>query len=141
MAIQQFTWSSLLIRFLFACLLVLGSYNPSGYSYTHWVLNNLPDSIDAISAFVGIILIIGWVIYLRATWNSLGPIGLLLAMAFFGAFIWIMVDFGLLATDNQGVISWIILFITSAILAVGMSWSHIRRRMTGQVDTDAVDTE
>ena len=28
---------------------------------------------------------------------------------------------------------------TLGILAVGISWSHIRRRMTGQVDVDEVE--
>ena len=141
MAIHQFSWSSLLIRFFFAGLLVIGTYNPSGYSYTDWVLTGFPDSINAISAFAGIVLIIAWVIYLRATWNSLGPIGLVLALGFFGIFVWVMIDLGLLSTDNTSILSWIILFITSAVLAVGMSWSHIRRRMTGQIDTDEVDYE
>ena len=141
MAIHRFSWSNFLIRLLFAGLLVVGTYNPSAYSYTHWVLTDFPDSVNAINAFVGIILIIGWIIYLRATWNSLGPIGLLLALAFFGIFVWVMIDIGLLSTDNTGIISWIILFITSAILAVGMSWSHLRRRMTGQIDMDEVDSE
>ena len=141
MAIHRFSWPNFFIRFLFAGLLVGGTYNHSSYSYTHWVLTGFPDSVNAINAFVGIVLIIGWVIYLRATWNSLGPIGLLLALAFFGVFVWVMIDIGLLSTDNTGIISWIILFITSAILAVGMSWSHIRRRMTGQIDMDEVDNE
>lgn len=88
---------------------------------------------------MGIILVIGWVIYLRATWYSLGPIGLVLALAFFSAFIWLLVDIGLLATDNVTLFNWITLIVLSAILAVGMSWSHIRRRMTGQIDMDEVD--
>ena len=141
MTTHHFSWPNFLIRLLFAGLLVIGTYNPSTYSYTHWVLTDFPASINAINAFIGIILFIGWVIYLRATWYSLGPIGLLLALAFFGTFIWLMIDLGLLATDNPGILSWIILLVTSAILAIGMSWSHIRRRMTGQIDMDDVNEE
>jgi Family of unknown function (DUF6524) len=33
----------------------------------------------------------------------------------------------------------VVLVILSLILAVGMSWSHIRRRMSGQVDVDEKD--
>jgi len=141
MAIHRFSWPNFFVRFLFASLLVTGTYNPSSYSYTDWVLRDFPTSINAISAFIGIILVIGWVIYLRATWYSLGPVGLLLALVFFSTIIWLLVDFGLLATDNSSVISWVILFVISAILATGMSWSHIRRRMTGQVDMDEVNEE
>ena len=141
MAIHRFTWGNFFVRFVFACLLVLGTYNPSTYSYVHWVSQDFPQSINALNAFAGVILIIGWVIYLRATWNSLGPVGLLLALIFFGALIWLLIDIGLLSIDHPSAIGWVILIVVSAVLAVGMSWSHIRRRMTGQIDIDEVDED
>jgi hypothetical protein len=33
----------------------------------------------------------------------------------------------------------IILLCIALLLSIGMSWSHISRRMSGQVDTDSVD--
>jgi hypothetical protein len=30
--------------------------------------------------------------------------------------------------------------VVAIVMAVGMSWSHFRRRMSGQVDTDEVDS-
>lgn len=117
----------------------MATYNPSTYSYTHWVLLNLPGSIDAVSALAGIVLLIGWIVYLNAAWNSLGPIGLVLAAAFFGTCIWLLIEAGLLALDNVAAMNWIILIILSAVLAIGMSWSHIWRRMSGQVDIDDVE--
>jgi len=44
-----------------------------------------------------------------------------------------------LKTDNVGAMTWVVLVIVSLLLAIGMSWSHIRRRLTGQVDIDDVD--
>ena len=32
-----------------------------------------------------------------------------------------------------------VLVLLATIMAVGLSWSHIRRRLSGQVDTDMVD--
>jgi hypothetical protein len=32
----------------------------------------------------------------------------------------------------------VVLFAVSIVLAVGMSWSHVSRRITGQSDTDVV---
>jgi hypothetical protein len=32
----------------------------------------------------------------------------------------------------------VVLIAVSIVLAVGMSWSHINRRITGQTDTDVV---
>ncbi|TNF91316.1 MAG: hypothetical protein EP297_16140 [Gammaproteobacteria bacterium] len=139
MVTTRFSWQNFLIRFLFAILLVFSTYNPTDFSYYDWVLNNFPSNLNAVSAFAGIILIIGWTIYLRATWNSLGPFGLLLALAFFVAFIWLIIDAGWLVANKASVLTWIGLFIFSGVLAVGMSWSHIRRRLTGQIDIDDVE--
>lgn len=126
------------LRFLFALILVLSSYNPSGYSYFHWFRDTLPG-FTPVLALCGIALIIGWVIFIRATLRSLGPIGLTLAGLFLAALVWLFIDMGWLSLDSFTVFSWILILIISAILTIGMSWSHIRRRMSGQVDIDDVD--
>ena len=89
---------------------------------------------------VGIVLLIVMVIYLRATWFSIGPLGLILAGAFFAALIWVLVDFGLLALGQGSVLTWITLVILSLILAIGISFSLFRRRISGQVNVDDVET-
>ena len=128
------------LRFLFALALVLCTYNPSGYSYFHWFKDTLP-SFTPVLAVCGVLLIIGWAIYIRATFRSLGPIGLTLAALLLAAVIWWLIDAGLLTMKSLTAISWIILVVLSAILAIGMSWSHIRRRLSGQVDVDEVDED
>jgi hypothetical protein len=92
-------------------------------------------------ALAGILLLIGWTIYLRATARSLGIFGLLLAAAFFGAILWLVIDWGLVHVDSVTAITYIVLVIMCGILAIGISWSHIRRRMTGQVDVDEVEDD
>lgn len=119
-------------------LLVFASYNPSQYSWYHWLIH-ATDRFDPVLLFTGVVLLIGWAIYLRATARSLGIVGIILALAFVGSLIWMMVDFGMLSVSNPTVIQYLILFVLSLVLATGMSWSHIRRRMTGQLDVDDVE--
>jgi hypothetical protein len=35
--------------------------------------------------------------------------------------------------------AWVSMVCLALLLAIGMSWSHVRRRMTGQVDVDDVE--
>jgi len=135
---RSLTLQGFLLRLLFALLLVMLTYNPSGYSYTHWLQNSF-SNIEPLLVLAGLSLVIGWVVYVRATLRSLGLIGLLLALLFFGAIIWLLIDMGWLGMENINAMSWVILFLISAVLAVGMSWSHIRRKLSGQVDSDDVD--
>jgi hypothetical protein len=137
---KPITLQGFLLRFLFALLLVLLTYNPSGYSYSHWLQNSV-SNFGPLLAIAGISLIIGWVVYLRATLRSLGLIGLILAVLFFSIILWLFIDWGWLALNNVTAMSWVILILISAVLAVGISWSHIRRKISGQVDADDVDEE
>ena len=139
-AYKGLTWSGFFLRLLAAFVLVFSSYNPSGWSYYHWVSENL-TSLNPLMALAGIVLLIGWTIYLRATARSLGIFGLLLAAAFFGTLLWLVIDWGLVAAESITAITYIILVIMCGILAIGISWSHVRRRMTGQVDVDEIEND
>jgi hypothetical protein len=126
------------IRLLVALLLVLLTYNPAGVSWFHWLRADLPG-ITPLVALAGIALLIGWTIYVRATLRSLGALGLTLAFAFFGVLLWLVIDVGIVPADSVESITWIVLVLLSLVMAVGISWSHVRRRMTGQVDTDELE--
>lgn len=139
MAEESLGFSGVLLRFLFAALLVLATFNPTGYSYYHWVERDFPQ-VQALCVLAGVALLIGWVVFFTATLRSLGAVGVGLAAAFFAALVWVVVDFGWLRKDDTRAFVWIGLFVTAAILAAGMSWSHLRRRMSGQADVDEVDT-
>ena len=130
-------WLGFVLRFITGLVLVMASYNPDGYSYYDWVANDFP-SISAFQAFVGVALIVGWAIYIRAAIRSLGIIGLTLATAFFGTLLWLVIDMGLVSADNIRVITYLILVLLALVLSTGLSWSHIRRRLSGQMDTDDV---
>ena len=132
----SFQFSSFVTRFIIALVLVLVSFNPSGYSFFHWATQQL--FALPVLLLMGVVLLIGWVIFLRATLRSLGPIGITLAVALFACLVWVAIYYNLLAVGSTLFI-YIILVVFSAVLAIGMSWSHVRRRMSGQADMDDVD--
>jgi hypothetical protein len=130
---NSFTLGSFLLRFMIAFFLVMISYNPSTYSWVHW-LNSDVALVYKVGS--GILLLIGWMMYLRATWMSLGAIGTVLAAAFFGVMIWLLIEWGVLALNDTSVVVWAVEFVLIGVLSVGMSWSHIRRKVSGQYDTN-----
>ena len=138
MAAKRFGLVDFLVRFVLALVLVFGTYNPSGHSWYHWFIH-APDKLDPLLIFACVVLVIGWVIYIRATLRSLGEIGTILAVAFFAALTWVLISYGWLSLDSPTVFTWVVLTMLAAIMATGMSWSHIRRRMSGQLDVDDVD--
>lgn len=135
---NEFNVGSFFARWLFAALLVFGTYNPTDYSYLSWVLAEGTE-FGPIVALVGVILLIAWIVFLRATFLSLGWLGICLGAALFACVLWLLVDVGLLSLESTSAITWLVLLVLSLILATGMSWSHIRRRLTGQFDVDDIE--
>ncbi|MBT8442413.1 MAG: hypothetical protein KJO76_08510 [Gammaproteobacteria bacterium] len=137
---NEFSALSFLWRFLFALLLTLATYNPSGYSIFDWVRTAMSESnLGPEHFFLSTLLVIGWVILFVATFKSLNALGVVLAAVAIGTFVWMLVDFGLLGAESRTAIVWISLICLAVLLTVGLSWSHIWRRLTGQFDVDEVN--
>src|SRR5690554_3397389 len=134
---NNFTAASFFLCWVFPAVLVISTYNPSDYSYISWVLSE--RSFTPLIAILGLILLTGWIIYVRATFMSMGWLGVILGSALFACIIWLFVDLGWMTLESTGVLSWLALILTSLILATGMSWSHVRKRLTGQIDVDDVE--
>ncbi len=132
---QKFTFGKFGLRAVFALLLVLLTFNPTGYSYVHMVADGFPK-ITPVEAVCGILLLIGWFVFLSATLRAIGLLGMLLALALFAALIWLILSWGWLTLNDRNVLIWIGLIVLALILAVGMSWSHLYQRWTGQATVD-----
>jgi hypothetical protein len=136
--VEKLTFIGFLLRTAFALTLVLLTYNPSGYSYAHLLQAGFP-AVTPLEAVLGVLLLIGWFVFLRATLSSIGPLGMMLALALFAAVIWLIVSWGWVKLSNTGAIVWISLVVLSLILAVGMSWAHLYRRWSGQATVEDTD--
>ncbi|MET0498766.1 MAG: DUF6524 family protein [Steroidobacteraceae bacterium] len=135
---EKFTAGKFGLRALFALLLVVLTFNPTGYSYVHMIVNGFPK-ITPVEAVCGILLLIGWFVYLSATLRSIGLVGMLLMLALFAALIWMILSWGWITLEDRGALTWIGLVVLSLILAVGISWSYLYRGWSGQATVDDVD--
>lgn len=131
-------------RFVLAVVVVFATYNPWGLSFFHWTVapmfaaNGGIGTLGPVKVLAGILLLIGWVICLQSTRRSLGIKGALLVAALFGTLVWLLIDQRLLQAGSSRSIAVIVLVTLAGILGIGMSWSHLNRKLTGQVDTDQV---
>ena len=135
---EEFDFGSLLGRLLFSVALVLLTFNPTGHSYFHWLADGFP-SIQPLEAIAGIALLIAWLVFVRTTLSAIGTLGLALLVAFFAAVVWWVVSQGWLDPSNRSAMAWVVLLVLGLVLGIGMSWSHIRRELSGQASVDRVD--
>lgn len=127
-----------LARFLAAFILLAATYNPTQFNFVKWVLGPEGGTISMM-VLAGLLLLVGYIIYLRATLRSIGAFGAVLVLALVGALLWVLYDLGLLALQNSKFNTWLGLIALSVVLGVGLSWSHVRRTLSGQADMDDVD--
>jgi len=132
---MHFDFNDFIRRWVMALILVFVTYNPTPWSFVTWVLHDVMHQLPY-KALAGVVLFIAYVIFLRATWRSIGAFGILLVAALFGALFWVLADLRLLDTANRDLVTWLILIVAATILAIGVSWSHVRRRISGQADVD-----
>ena len=137
---MQLSSGGIALRFLFAFLLVLLTYNPSGYSFFHWLHQNL-HALTPYIAIAGLALVIGWVIYLKAMLTSLGLVGVILASAFFACIIWLLIYWQIIDLHNTSAVAWAVEILLALLLTLGMCWSYFNRRMSGQVDVSEIDPD
>lgn len=132
----EFGLLNILIRWVLGLLLVLGTYNPYAMSYYQWVAES--DGLVSLKVLTGIVLTALHIVAVLASVRSLGPIGIGLSTALFAAAAWVMADNQLLYLEDPRVFTLTLLVILSTVYGIGMSWSHVRIRLSGQVDSTDV---
>ncbi|MDA7425356.1 DUF6524 family protein [Thalassococcus lentus] len=129
---------SFLLRWLFAFILLAATYNPTRFNFVRWATENADTQLP-LTVLFGLVLLVGYIIYLRATLRSIGVFGMALVLALVGAILWVAFDFGWLDLSNPRLTTWIGIFALSIVLGIGLSWSIVRRKLSGQVDMDDVE--
>ncbi|SER06160.1 DUF6524 family protein [Thalassovita taeanensis] len=127
-----------ILRWFVAFFLLTATFNPTEWNYAKWLSVNYAQETP-MAVLLGLLLSVGYIIYLRATVRSIGAFGMFLVLAIVAALLWVLYDYGLLSLENQDVNVWLGLFALSVVLGIGLSWSLIRRMLSGQADVDDLD--
>lgn len=125
------------LRWMVAFALLAATFNPTRWNYVSWVRQHYGDQTP-LAVLLGLLLFVGYIIYLRATLRSIGGFGMTMVLAIVGAALWVLYDYGLLSVTDTSHLIWLALAALSLVLGIGLSWSHVRRRLSGQSDMDDI---
>ena len=126
------------LRWLGAFVLLAATFNPTPYNFTRWAQANWQAQMPLTLLF-GLLLAVGYIIYVGATFRSLGAFGMLVIAALFAAVIWVLIDWGVLSLGNTNLTVWLGILALSVILGIGLSWSILRQRLSGQASVDEIE--
>ena len=119
-------------RALLSALLVFGTYNPSGYSYHHWITRS--EHLSTTQVCVGILLFIGLLTMARMAFLSIGYFGVaaISVMVLMGITFGVGLDF--FVFEDVQITTYLVLFWIVLVLGLGTSWSFVQKRLSGERD-------
>jgi hypothetical protein len=142
---KDLTWGGIAVRFVAALLLVYLTFNPSGFSWVHWTIRPMIDTptaalgtLNPLKVLSGIALAACWWFFLQASQRSLGVVGAFFILALVATFFWALSYWHIFTPGSSTAIAHLTLVTVALILGLGLSWSSVKRRITGQQDTDVV---
>ena len=142
---KDLTWGGIAVRFVAALLLVYLTFNPTGFSWFHWTIKPMLDTptaalgtLNPLKVLAGIALAACWWFFLQASQRSLGVVGAFFILALVATFFWALSYWHIFTPGSSTAIAHLTLVTVALILGLGLSWSSIKRRITGQQDTDVV---
>ena len=127
----------IILRWLGAFVLLAATYNPTQVNFTRWAEANWQSQMP-LTLLLGLLLGVGYMIYIGATLRSIGTVGILLVAAIVAALVWVLIDYQILTLQNPSLNLWLGIFALSVVLGIGLSWSIIRQRLSGQATVDEV---
>jgi hypothetical protein len=134
---RRFTFPPFLTRLLGSALLVFSTYNPTGYSYYHWLMTSDTGS-PALKTMVGFIIVLLYAAILRIVAAAFHRSGLIVGAV---AAILLVIEVMMVALPQDISVSWqgwlmlgqyAVLAAATLVIAFGTSWSHLIERLTGQ---------
>ena len=128
----------IIIRWLGAFFLLAATFNPTRYNFVRWAEANWQTQMP-LTLLLGLVLAVGYIIYVGATFRSLGAFGMIVVAALFGAVIWVLIDYGVLQLGSTNLTVWLGILALSLILGIGLSWSILRQRLSGQASVDEIE--
>ena len=127
----------IILRWLGAFVLLSATYNPTQINFTRWAEANWQTQMP-LTILLGLLLGVGYMIYIGATLRSIGAFGIILVAAIVAALVWVLIDYQILTLQNPQLNLWLGIFALSVVLGIGLSWSIIRQRLSGQATVDEV---
>lgn len=129
------------VTLLMALGLALGTWNPTGYHFIHYLSSDLSNILSGFTPFAIILMIGLWILALKSVFQSIGWTGTIFVLIIIGAFMWGLNSYGLIQFNNLTQMGWAGTLSVGFIIWVGINASIIWKTLTGVYATDEADAE
>ena len=135
--IPRYGWRWVSVRMSAAFLIVFLTYNPSGFSYLHWLLQ-FDDTVLSLKVSVGLFLFILLQVLFNITFNVFRLSGLIVGLitaALISYYVLIFAFSGARLESFDGYVLWfgyLFSMTVAIVIGAGTSWAQLMTRLSGQ---------
>jgi hypothetical protein len=136
MSTSRFDWRAVVARALFSLFIVFAVYNPTGYSYAHWVAQGFAWFWAKLAT--GALLLIMLLMLWRTARGVLKTRGMMLVLAFcIGSGFTLAPLTGVALLDPRVLVLWALLSL-AALFTAALSYSPLHHRLGGISHTEEI---
>lgn len=128
------------VTFLLSMALALGTWNPTGHHFIHY-LSNVDDILSGFRPFAILIMIALWLLAIKSIFQSLGFFGLTITIIILGAFVWGLQEYELINIEDLDQLGWAGTLSIGFIIWFGLNASIFWKKLTGVYTTDATSED
>jgi len=124
---------------LISLMLSLGTWNPTGFHFLHYVSSANP--FTGFTPFAILLMVGAWLLAIRSIFQSLGLYGALFIVFIILAFVWGLNQYGLIDLKNLEQLGWIATIGMAFIIWAGLNASKMWKQITGVYSTNRIDDD
>jgi len=127
------------VTMLMSIGLALGTWNPTGHHFLHYISQQ--DIFSGFTPFAIIIMLGVWILAIKSVFQSIGWGGTIFVLIIIGAFLWGLNSYSLIEFNNLKHMGWAGTLSVAFIIWVGINASIIWKTLTGVYATDTVESD
>jgi len=128
------------VTLVLSMALALGTWNPSGHHFVHYI-SNVEDILSGFKPFGILIMMALWLLAIKSIFQSLGFFGALITAIIIGAFIWGLQQYGIINVTEFEQAGWSATIGVGLLIWFGLNASIIWKKLTGVYTTDATSED
>ena len=128
------------VTLVLSMALALGTWNPTGHHFIHYV-SNVDDILSGFKPFGILIMMALWLLAIKSIFQSLGFFGMLITMIILAAFVWGLQQYELVNVEDLDQLGWAVTIGIGLLIWFGLNASIIWKKLTGVYTTDATSED
>jgi len=124
------------VTFLLSMALAVGTWNPMGHHFVHYI-SNVDDILSGFKPFAILIMLALWLLAIKSIFQSLGFFGMSITMIIIASFVWGLQEYNVINVEDLDQLGWSITLGIGLLIWFGLNASIIWKKLTGVYTTDA----